>query len=167
MTHEGARWKGTEDGGRERAEDATRWGAGDGVLSEDRRTFRTTLVVRSYEVDGFLHVNNAVFLHYLEAARGGYLRALGLGYAKFHEWGAFPVVQHATLDYHSSARADDMLVVEVMLTEWRRTQFVMRYVVSEAATGRRILSAETRHAFVGPDGDVVRVPADFRRAFEA
>ena len=38
--------------------------------------FVTRFTVRTYEVDGFLHVNNAVYAQYLEAARGDFIRAI-------------------------------------------------------------------------------------------
>jgi acyl-CoA thioester hydrolase len=124
------------------------------------------MIVRSYEVDGFRHVNNATYMQYLEAARGAFLRAIGLGYAKFHEWEAYPVVVHAELDYESSARADEELEIEVTLAEWRRTQFKMTYQIRNVQTGVRIVRAETHHAFTDPQGRPKRVPDAFREAFE-
>ena len=37
------------------------------------KTFKTELQVRSYELDFYGHVNNAIYLNYLEYARGNYL----------------------------------------------------------------------------------------------
>jgi len=129
-------------------------------------TFTSRLVVRSYEVDGFRHVNNANIVHYLEAARGEVLRAVGLGYAQFHIWGAYPVVIHLVVDYLAPAFADDPLEIEVTLEEWKRTQFVMSYRIRHAETQVLIARAETHHAFVNPAGKPIRVPEPFRAAFE-
>ena len=41
---------------------------------------QTHLRVRTYECDAYGHVNNAVYLHYLELARDHYLTDRGLDY---------------------------------------------------------------------------------------
>ncbi len=130
------------------------------------RPFLTSLVVRTYELDGFRHVNNAVFVQYLEAARGDFVRAIGMSYAKFHEWGACPVVVHLELDYDSPATADEELTIELRVVDWRRTRFVIEYR-ARRADGTSVARALTRHAFVSPEGAPVRVPDEFRAAAEA
>ena len=129
-----------------------------------RCAFTTRFTVRTYEVDGFLHVNNAVFVQYLEAVRGEFIRALGLGYAKFHEWRAWPVVRRLTITYESPARADDELVVDLVLSELRRAQFTVQYDLRRASDGNRVARAETQHAFTDPSGRIIRVPDAFREA---
>lgn len=129
-------------------------------------TFTTRLTVRSYEVDGFRHVNNATMIHYLEAARGDLLRALGLWYECFHRWKAYPVVVRLEMTYCAPAYADDLLEIEVTLREWKRTQFVMSYCVRRAENGEVLARAQTHHAFVNPEGKPIRVPEPFRIAFE-
>lgn len=136
-------------------------------VAQPRRTFRARLIVRSYEVDGFRHVNNANIVRYLEAARGDVLRAVGLGYDRFHAWAAYPVVVKLSVDYVAPALADDVLEIEVTLTEWKRTQFVMSYCVYNEVTRALIARAETHHAFVDPSGNPIRVPEPFRAAFAA
>ncbi len=130
------------------------------------RPFLTSLVVRTYELDGFRHVNNAVFLQYLEAARGDFVRAIGMSYAKFHEWEACPVVVRLEVDYGAPAVADEELAIELTVISWRRTQFEIRYHFRRA-DGATVADALTRHAFVSPAGAPVRIPAEFQAAAEA
>lgn len=129
-------------------------------------TFTTRLTVRSYEVDGFRHVNNATMVHYLEAARGEMLRALGLRYKCFHRWGAYPVVVRLEMTYCAPAYADDLLEIEVTLREWKRTQFVTSYRVRRVENGEVLARAETHHAFVNAEGKPIRIPEPFRDAFK-
>ena len=42
--------------------------------------FKTELKVRSYECDSYSHVNNAVYLNYLETARMDFLNQIGFPY---------------------------------------------------------------------------------------
>ena len=132
----------------------------------ERRTFTTEITARSYELDGFRHVNNAVFAQYLEAARGDWFRAMGIGYAKFHEWAAYPVVTRLTVEYRTPARADDELEIDLRLASMRRTQFLVRYEIRHGHRVTVVVRAETRHAFVAPSGNPVGVPEEFREAFE-
>lgn len=71
------------------------------------------LTVRSYELDSYNHVNNAVYLQYLEYARMEYLRAIGFDYPGLYDAGYFLYVTHIDIRYRSSARLFDELSIEV------------------------------------------------------
>jgi len=128
------------------------------------RHFSTELVVRSYEMDSFGHVNNAVYLNYLEAARCDCLNQVGLSFNDFARWGAIPVVAEAHLHYKAPAYADDVLIVKTTMAELRRASFVMRFEI-EKKDGTRVLSAEMEFLFLTPDGKPTRIPAAFSEAF--
>ena len=71
------------------------------------------LTVRSYELDSYNHVNNAVYLQYLEFARIEYLRAIGFDYPGLYEAGYFLFVTHIDIRYKAPARLFDELSIEV------------------------------------------------------
>jgi len=71
------------------------------------------LTVRSYELDSYNHVNNAVYLQYLEFARMEYLRAIGFDYPGLYEAGYFLFVTHIDIRYKVPARLFDELSIEV------------------------------------------------------
>lgn len=71
------------------------------------------LTVRSYELDSYNHVNNAVYLQYLEFARMEYLRAIGFDYPGLYEAGYFLFVTHIDIRYKAPARLFDELSIEV------------------------------------------------------
>ena len=50
-------------------------------------TYTTPLKVRTYECDGYNHVNNAVYLNYLETGRMDYLMQIGFKYKEMVEQG--------------------------------------------------------------------------------
>ena len=58
--------------------------------------WQTEISVRSYELDFYGVVNNAVYLHYLEEARLDLLRQLGIDFFKMAAEGTVPVVARAT-----------------------------------------------------------------------
>ena len=57
------------------------------------------VVVRWYECDTYGHVNNAVYLHYLEFARENYMRDLGISFSDMRASGIGLVVARVSIDY--------------------------------------------------------------------
>lgn len=74
-------------------------------------TDSTTLTVRSYELDAYGHVNNAVYLNYLEYARIRFLKATGFPYDEFRELGYGLVVSRIDIRYRRPAFLEDELTV--------------------------------------------------------
>ena len=72
---------------------------------------RTTLSVRSYECDSYGHVNNAVYLNYLEVARHEMLAALGMDYAGMRSSGFGLVVARIDIRYRRPAIEGDTLTI--------------------------------------------------------
>lgn len=62
-------------------------------------TVETQLIVRTYECDEYGHVNNAVYLNYLEAARGEFLDAAGFRYRDLVAAGYGILVARVAIDY--------------------------------------------------------------------
>ena len=65
------------------------------------------LVVRSYECDSYGHVNNAVYLNYLEFGRMEYLHAINFDYKGIVAAGYCLYVTHIDIYYKVSAFLDD------------------------------------------------------------
>jgi acyl-CoA thioester hydrolase len=74
---------------------------------------RAELVVRSYECDSYGHVNNAVYLNYLEYGRMEFLHAIHFDYNGIVKAGYYLYVTHIDIYYKASAFLDDRLFVEV------------------------------------------------------
>ena len=74
---------------------------------------RKTVPIRWRDLDGFNHVNNAVFLSYLEEGRDAWLEnALGEGITELTEF----VVRHVSIDFVSQMTQEDgdaIVTVEV------------------------------------------------------
>ena len=122
--------------------------------------------VRTYEVDGFGHVNNAVYLNYLEEARSVLLSHLGLAFADFARHGVQLVIAEAHVRYIRPARQGDVLAVAVSCRDARSASLTFDYALTHQATGETIADAWTRGAFVhATTGKPVRAPALFRDAF--
>jgi YbgC/YbaW family acyl-CoA thioester hydrolase len=126
------------------------------------------LRVRTYELDSFGHVNNAVYLNYLEEARSEFLRQIGLSFHDFAREGVQLVIVEARLRYLSPARYGDEVIVAGRFKDVRAASLVIEYTVTERASGRMLAEAETRGAFVDAvSGRPVRAPRRFQQAFSA
>ena len=120
------------------------------------------LTVRSYELDSFGHVNNAVYLQYLEYARCEYMNQAGLGFQKFHDWGVTPFVTKVEIEYKSPSLVDEELEFIAEITEWRRIGFTIEYEVFNRTSGKLTATARASFAFADGNGKLRSVPAEFR-----
>ncbi|MDR2149741.1 MAG: acyl-CoA thioesterase [Spirochaetaceae bacterium] len=70
------------------------------------------LQVRTYECDSYGHVNNAIYLNYLEYARYEFLKAINFDYPAFIKAGYGIFVAHLEIDYKKQAYPDDLLTIQ-------------------------------------------------------
>ena len=108
------------------------------------------------------HIYYARYLDLLEAARGEFFRTLGTTLRHWQETGIlFPVIE-CSVRYRAAARYDEVLVIEVWLTELERVLATFAHrIINEA--GREILQATTRHACTSLEEKPKRVPDELDR----
>ena len=125
-----------------------------------------TVRVRTYELDSFGHVNNSVYLNYIEEARSEYLKQIGLTFHDFARLGVQLVIVEAYVKYIRPARYGDEIEIRGIFKEVRAVSLTIEYTLTERATGRLIAEAWTRGAFIDPaTGKPTRAPQPFREAF--
>lgn len=71
------------------------------------------LKVRSYELDSFGHVNNAVYLRYAEEAKWDFLSEISL-LGALEEKGLFPVILESNIRYMHELRRNDLVRIETV-----------------------------------------------------
>lgn len=126
---------------------------------------KTTIAVRSSELDSFGHVNHAVFLNYLEHARFEALEEAGFSWSTLEErgWGIFVV--RIEVDYLAEARRGDRLLVRTWAESFRRTSMVLcQRMVRRETTGEEtdVVAARVTAVWIGPDRRPMRVPEEVR-----
>lgn len=72
----------------------------------------TNFKVRTYECDSYSHVNNAVYVNYLELGRMDFLNQIGFDYKGLVDSGIYIYVTHIDISYKSSAHFNDDMVIE-------------------------------------------------------
>ena len=75
--------------------------------------YSASLVVRTYECDSYGHVNNAVYLNFLEYGRMEYLHQIDFDYKGLVADGYYLYITHIDIYYKASAFLDDKLFVDV------------------------------------------------------
>ena len=121
--------------------------------------------VMSYELDSFGHVNNAVFLNYLEKARCDYLTIKGLSFNDFSKWKRNPVVVRANLEFKNPVIAHDELVINGWISDHTAATFSMTYKIINQKNNKLILKASTFHVFVDENNKPSRIPEEFMQKF--
>jgi acyl-CoA thioester hydrolase len=123
--------------------------------------------VRYAETDRMGVVYHANYLVWCEVGRTEYIRTVGVSYAELEAQGLMLAVAEASIRYHAPARYDDVIRVETTLSELRSRTITFEYLITNAATGARLVSARTTLVSLDADGRTVALPADFRRMLEA
>ena len=130
--------------------------------------FTTRLRVRRYEMDALGHVNNAVYLNYLEHVAVEHSESLGLTYEKYRDLGGTWVLRRMEVDYLRPAFGSDQLDVTTWLAEMRGVRAIRRYEIRRAGEDDFILTAEALWVWVSLTTMRPRpVPADVIAIFEA
>jgi acyl-CoA thioester hydrolase len=110
--------------------------------------FTTALRVRHYEMDALGHVNNAVYLHYLEQAAIEHSEQLGLTLARFRELGGVFILRKMEIDYRLPAVAGDTLEISTWAKEMRGPRAVRRYEIHRQNDHKLVVSAEALWVWV-------------------
>jgi len=94
--------------------------------------FHCPVEVRFRDCDPMGHVNNAVYLTYLEVARFAYWGEVGGG----RWWGDVGfIVARVEIDYTSPVKQGDVVDVRLGVTSFGRTSFVFEYELVDQAGG--------------------------------
>jgi YbgC/YbaW family acyl-CoA thioester hydrolase len=111
--------------------------------------FSHRLRVRWAEVDMQKIVFNSHYLMYFDTALADYWRALALPYEQaMHQWQGDLYVKKATLEYHGSAKYDDLLDVTIRCTKTGRSSILMQGGIFSGDQLR--VSAELVYVYADP-----------------
>lgn len=122
-------------------------------------TYEYSITVRGYELDSFGHVNNAVYLNYMEQARWEILRKKNL-YEYFSSSSLVLVVVGAELRYMKEALVFDELTVQTGLAS-EPPYLVFTHMIKKSNTGEPVARGKIQTLLV----DNERVPHDIPAFF--
>jgi acyl-CoA thioester hydrolase len=132
----------------------------------DARRFTSRYPVRQHELDLLGHVNNAVYLHWIEQVAIDHVEALGFG----REWslaqGCGWVVREHRVTYHRPVGYGDVILATTLPQQLRGVRGVRRTEIRRESDGALMTEAVTEWIWVRlSDGRPQRVPADVLQRF--
>jgi acyl-CoA thioester hydrolase len=132
-----------------------------GVLAS-RVEFR----VRYAETDQMGVVYHAHYLVWCEIGRTDLIRSRGTSYADMERAGVRLAVADASIRYHAPARYDDVVRVETTLADVRSRAITFDYLIRNADTGERLVTARTTLVCIDSAGRPAALPPPIRASLE-
>lgn len=127
--------------------------------------FTTDIQMRFRDIDGMGHVNNAVYLSYIELARTQfYMHQANKRTLDEIDF----ILAHVEIDFESQAIWGDPIQVAVWPSKIGTSSFTLSYEVRDTRSGR--ILARAKSVLVSYDYDTKKskpIPADFRKLLEA
>ena len=123
------------------------------------------LRVRYAETDQMGVVYHANYFVWCEMGRTDYIRRLGVSYADIERGGVSLAVSELSARFHAAARYDDVIRVQTALTEIRSRMIAFDYLISNADTNQRLVSAHSTLISIDRAGKPVALPSEVRDLF--
>ena len=122
--------------------------------------------VRYAETDQMGVVYHTNYLVWCEVGRTDFIRQRGMSYADIERAGIGLAVSELSARFHAAARYDDVVRVRTTLADVRSRGITFDYLITNAATGDRLVTARTALVSIDRSGRLVALPGDVRRLFD-
>jgi acyl-CoA thioester hydrolase len=138
---------------------------GDAVSHPDRWTIVAPLKPRFRDTDAMGHINNAVYVTYIEVARQGYWRA----FSREQDYRRVPfILAHVSIDFRSEALVSELLVLAIRCGSIGTKSFSFEYQIREASSGRLVVEASSVQVCYDYEAKrSIPVPDELRQRLEA
>lgn len=123
--------------------------------------------VRYAETDQMGVVYHTNYLVWCEVGRTDFIRARGMSYADIERSGVGLAVSDLSARFHAAARYDDLVRVRTTLADVRSRSITFDYLITNADTGERLVSARTTLVSIDTSGRLVAIPSAVRALFAA
>jgi acyl-CoA thioester hydrolase len=129
--------------------------------------FTGTHRVVAEEIDEYQHVNNTVYLQWLDRIAWAHSAVLGLPIERCLELRRGMAVRHTRADYLEAAVLDDVLLLATwIVASDGRLRCTRRFDILRASDGKRVLEAEIDFFSMNLDtGKPCRFPAEFTHCY--
>jgi acyl-CoA thioester hydrolase len=114
--------------------------------------------VRYAETDQMQVVYHSNYLIWCEIGRTEFIRALGTPYAELERQNVTLAVVEASLRFHAAARYDNLIRVTTTISDVRSRTLTFDYVITNAETGERFVTASTKLASLTRDSRLTKMP---------
>jgi acyl-CoA thioester hydrolase len=130
--------------------------------------YRVEFPVRSYETDGYGHVNQANYLRYMQEAAVQASAAVGYDDARYRALGTVWLIRETQIEYMHELRYGDTVEVTTWVGDFRRVRSRRFYELRRTRDGERVATATSDWVYLHREsGRPLAVPAEMIAAFAA
>ena len=119
--------------------------------------------VRYAETDQMQVVYHSNYLVWCEIGRTEFIRAVGTPYAELERQNVTLAVVEANLRFHAAARYDNLIRVTTTIADVRSRTITFDYLITNAETGERFVTASTKLASLTRDSRLTTLPDNLRK----
>lgn len=124
-------------------------------------THQTSFQVRHYECDAYGHLNNAVYLRFMQEAAFNASAALGYGEERYAQLGRLWLARMTDIEYLMPVRYGDLVVVTTWVEDVRRVRSIRAYDFHLESTGDLVARGWTDWVYIDVStGRPSTVPAE-------
>ena len=132
-----------------------------------RREVAAEVRVRYADTDQMGVAHYANYFVWFEVGRSEYMRVAGYPYRSLEAQALHLPVVEASCNYRQSARYDDLLDVRTRVDEVGAASVRFGYTIVRRADDQVLAAGSTRHATVGEDGRLRRLPEEVKECLSS
>ena len=121
--------------------------------------------VRYAETDQMGVVYHTNYLVWCEVGRTDFIRKRGMSYADIERSGTLLAVADLSARFHGAARYEELVRVRTTLADLQSRLIVFDYLITNAETDERLVTARTSLVSVDPSGRPRKLPPEIRDLF--
>jgi acyl-CoA thioester hydrolase len=129
------------------------------AFTDPRSRFSQVITVNQADIDELGHVNNTVYLRYVEEVTRAHAIHIGMGLEGMRKNGAVPVARKHVIQYHRGAMLDDQLEVSTQITIANGPRAARHNEVRLVKDGTLLVEIDSDWVWVDPVRYRPRVPA--------
>jgi acyl-CoA thioester hydrolase len=121
--------------------------------------------VRYAETDQMGVVYHTNYLVWCEMGRTDFIRRRGMSYADMERSGTLLAVSDLSARFHGAARYEELIRVQTTLAELQSRLIVFDYLITNAETGQKLVSARTSLVSIDRSGRPRALAPEIRALF--
>ena len=122
----------------------------------DNNTLFVKYKVRNYHIDSYGHINNAVYLQYLEDARTDFFSYLGHSLSYLAKNDIYVFITEINIKYLSPAFLDDVIVVTGNIIKISKVRATWLQEIFK--DDKKLVTAKVTGAFLNGNGKILKIP---------
>jgi acyl-CoA thioester hydrolase len=136
------------------------------MTSAQGRAHSIEFRVRYAETDQMQVVYHSNYLIWCEMGRTEFIRALGTPYVELERQNVTLAVVEANIRFHAGARYDNLIRVTTTVSDVRSRTITFDYVITNAETGEKFVTASTKLVTLTRDNRLTTLPDFIRKLLE-